>query len=60
MLSATQHILRIAEAHAEAGGIDLGVIVKLRLKDDMHIQLSGREYLAPLLQRTSRDARWFV
>ena len=27
MLGATQHILRTAEANAEAGGIDLGAIV---------------------------------
>jgi hypothetical protein len=36
MLGATQHILRTAEANAEAGGIDLGAIVNFRLQDDMH------------------------
>ena len=36
MLGATQHILRTAEAHAEAGGIDLSAIVNFRLQDDMH------------------------
>ena len=36
MLGATQHILRTAESHAEAGGIDLGAIVNFRLQDDMH------------------------
>ena len=36
MLGAAQHILRTAEAHAEAGGIDLGAIVNFRLQDDMH------------------------
>ena len=36
MLGATQHILRTAESHAEAEGIDLGAIVNFRLQDDMH------------------------
>ena len=36
MFGATQHILRTAEANAEAGGTDLGAMVNSRLQEDMH------------------------
>ena len=36
MLGATQRVLSTAEANAEAGGTDLGVMVNFRLQDDMH------------------------